>query len=71
MDYGGSSRRRTKKDLKRKRLARGYKRGGKFRTQEATEIRKDTESVKNSNGLGHSKLQSSIGKKKLKKGTRL
>ena len=34
MDYGGNERRRTKKDLKRKRLARGYKRGGKFRTTE-------------------------------------
>ena len=31
MEYGGGERRRTKKDLKRKRLARGYKRGGKFR----------------------------------------
>ena len=34
MDYGGVDKRRTKKDLKRKRLARGYKRGGKFRTHE-------------------------------------
>jgi hypothetical protein len=34
MDYGGVERRRTKKDLKRKRKARGYKRGGQFRTQE-------------------------------------
>jgi hypothetical protein len=31
MDYGGVDKRKTKKDLKRKRLARGYKRGGKFR----------------------------------------
>jgi hypothetical protein len=37
MDYGGSERRRTKKDLKRKRLARGYKRGGKFRSAEVKE----------------------------------
>ncbi len=37
MDYGGSERRRTKKDLKRKRLARGYKRGGKFRTAQVNE----------------------------------
>jgi hypothetical protein len=37
MDYGGSERRRTKKDLKRKRLARGYKRGGKFRAAEVSE----------------------------------
>ncbi len=37
MDYGGDERRRTKKDLKRKRLARGYKRGGRFRTHEVSE----------------------------------
>jgi hypothetical protein len=34
MDYGGCDRRKTKKDLKRKRIARGYKRGGQFRGQE-------------------------------------
>jgi hypothetical protein len=38
MDYGGTERRRTKKDLKRKRLARGYKRGGQFRTQNVDEV---------------------------------
>ncbi|MFA5061246.1 MAG: hypothetical protein WC494_02945 [Candidatus Pacearchaeota archaeon] len=37
MDYGGVDRRRTKKDLKRKRIARGYKKGGKFRSQNVTE----------------------------------
>ena len=37
MDYGGNERRRTKKDLKRKRLARGYKRGGQFRTHNVAE----------------------------------
>ncbi|MFH1521763.1 MAG: hypothetical protein ABIF18_02280 [archaeon] len=37
MDYGSSERRKTKKDLKRKRLARGYKRGGQFRTHEVSE----------------------------------
>ena len=37
MDYGGTDKRRTKKDLKRKRLARGYKRGGKFRSAEVKE----------------------------------
>ena len=37
MEYGGTERRRTKKDLKRKRLARGYKRGGKFRTHDVSE----------------------------------
>jgi hypothetical protein len=31
MDYGGTDRRRTKKDLKRKRLVRVYKRGGQHR----------------------------------------
>ncbi len=41
MDYGGNDRRRTKKDLKRKRLARGYKRGGKFRTAEVKESSED------------------------------
>ena len=38
MDYGGQERRKTKKDLKRKRLARGYKRGGQFRTQNVDEV---------------------------------
>lgn len=38
MDYGGNDRRKTKKDLKRKRLARGYKRGGQFRTHNVSEI---------------------------------
>jgi hypothetical protein len=37
MDYGGCDRRKTKKDLKRKRLARGYKRGGKFRGKNVIE----------------------------------
>ncbi|MCK4649778.1 hypothetical protein KAT36_00960 [Candidatus Pacearchaeota archaeon] len=37
MDYGGVDRRKTKKDLKRKRLVRGYKRGGKFRSANVDE----------------------------------
>jgi len=37
MDYGGCDRRRTKGDLKKKRLNRGYKRGGQFRTQNVSE----------------------------------
>ena len=37
VDYGGNERRKTKKDLKRKRLARGYKRGGQFRTHNVSE----------------------------------
>jgi hypothetical protein len=42
MDYGGNERRRTKKDLKRKRKLRGYKRGGQFRTHEI-EIKEGSE----------------------------
>jgi hypothetical protein len=41
MDFGGNDRRKTKKDLKRKRLARAYKRGGKFRSQEISEDKSD------------------------------
>ncbi len=40
MEYGGNERRKTKKDLKRKRRARAYKRGGKFRSQEVPERKK-------------------------------
>lgn len=46
MDYGGSERRKTKKDLKRKRLARGYKRGGQFRTQNVSEEEGDKKKSK-------------------------
>ncbi len=38
MDYGGYDKRKSKKDLKRKRLARGYKRGGRFRTLNVEEV---------------------------------
>jgi len=38
MDFGGVDRRKTKKDLKRKRLARGYKKGGKFRSANVEEV---------------------------------
>jgi len=37
MDFGGVDKRRTKGDLKKKRLARGYKRGGKFRSANVDE----------------------------------
>jgi hypothetical protein len=37
MDYGGVDRRKTKNDKKRKRLNRGYKRGGQFRTHNVEE----------------------------------
>ena len=43
MDYGGNERRKTKKDLKRKRIARGYKRGGQFRTMEVDETKEGEE----------------------------
>ena len=38
MDYGGVDKRKTKKDLKRKRLNRGYKRGGQFRTMNVDDV---------------------------------
>ena len=47
MDYGGDERRKTKKDLKRKRLARGYKRGGQFRSQSVSEVSEGEEKGKN------------------------
>lgn len=37
MDYETPGKRRTKKDLKRKRKYRAYKRGGKYRTQNIEE----------------------------------
>jgi len=45
MDYGGTDKRRTKKDLKRKRLARGYKRGGKFRTHNVSETGEEVDKM--------------------------
>jgi len=45
MDYGGIDKRRTKKDLKRKRLARGYKRGGQFRTHNVSEVGEEIDKV--------------------------
>ena len=41
MQYSGVDKRKTRKDLKRKRLARGYKRGGKFRTHEISETKEE------------------------------
>jgi hypothetical protein len=58
MDYGGTDRRRTKKDLKRKRIARGYKRGGQFRTMNVDEV---------GEGKDDSKKKGKKGKKKEKK----
>ena len=57
MDYGGTDKRRTKKDLKRKRLARGYKRGGQFRTHNVSET-------------GEEETDSKKGKAKVKKKNR-
>jgi len=37
MDYGGCDRRKTKGDLRKKRLNRAYKRGGQFRAQNVSE----------------------------------
>ena len=37
MDYGGVDKRRTKNDLKKKRINRGYKIGGKFRSANVNE----------------------------------
>jgi len=52
MDYGGTDKRRTKKDLKRKRIARGYKRGGQFRTMEVDEVKAGGEEKKGAKGKG-------------------
>lgn len=41
MDYGSPEKRKTKKDLRRKRQYRVYKKGGKFRT---IELNKEEES---------------------------
>ncbi len=54
MDYGGTDKRRTKGDLKRKRLNRGYKRGGQFRTANVSET---------SDEEGKDKSEKSKGKK--------
>lgn len=47
MDYGGSDKRKTKKDLKRKRLFRGYKRGGRFRSSDIREVGNEANSSGN------------------------
>jgi hypothetical protein len=41
MDYGNVERRRTKKDLRRKRKQRVFKHGGHFRSANVNEERKD------------------------------
>ncbi|MEA3248571.1 MAG: hypothetical protein U9Q73_02585 [Nanoarchaeota archaeon] len=51
MDYRGNERRRTKKDLKRKRLVGRYKRGGKFRTQNVSKEKDVVEGKKSGRKL--------------------
>ena len=63
MDYGGTDKRRTKKDLKRKRLARGYKRGGQFRTMEVNETQSDDDDS-SSTSKGKKGTKGKKGKKK-------
>ncbi len=41
MDYGCAEKRRTKGDLKKKRKQRAYKRGGKFRSMEILDEKKE------------------------------
>ena len=65
MDFGGVDRRKTKGDLKRKRLARGYKRGGKFRTANVEEETGARNSVPSKVGAG---APFSSGKKRDKMG---
>ncbi|MFH1451869.1 MAG: hypothetical protein ABIF88_01705 [archaeon] len=52
MDYGGVDKRRTKKDLKRKRIARGYKKGGQFRVREVKETESENDNKKISKKKG-------------------
>jgi hypothetical protein len=59
MDYGGNDRRKTKGDLKRKRLNRGYKRGGQFRTANVAETSESKEET--------GKKKKTKGKKKLRR----
>ena len=59
MDYGEQERRRTKKDLKRKRRFRAYKKGGKFRSSEISE-----DKSKGGGGGSKSKIKNKGKKKK-------
>ncbi|MBT3642667.1 hypothetical protein HN876_01980 [archaeon] len=68
MAHGGDGARKTKGDLKRKRLNRGYKRGGKFRTHNISEegnVVSEETSVK-VNGNSEKKLKSNKNKKSKK-----
>ncbi len=46
MDYGAPQKRKTKKDLKRKRQYRVYKRGGQFRSQEVDDTKENSSTKK-------------------------
>jgi hypothetical protein len=48
MDYGGVDKRKSKNDKRKKRINRGYKKGGKFRSQNIEESRKKSKEEKNS-----------------------
>jgi len=56
MDYGGTERRRTKKDLKRKRLVRVYKRGGQHRGIELSGPDEETSSNNKKNSKKQKRL---------------
>ena len=64
VDYGGTDRRKTKGDLKRKAKNRVYKRGGQFRTSSISE----TEINAKRDQMGN--LIDDKGKKKKSKGNR-
>lgn len=50
MDYGYGDKRKTKKDLRQKRINRGYKRGGQFRTMNVLESLCSEEDKKKNKG---------------------
>ncbi len=64
MDYGGCDRRRTKNDLKKKRINRGYKKGGKFRSANVDEIESGEKRDKMGKVLVEKKRGSGKGKKR-------
>jgi hypothetical protein len=65
MDYGGVDKRKSKKDLKRKRLNRVYKRGGQFRSHNVEETKTEEETNNtNKKGKKQNKKKNKKGKKK-------
>lgn len=63
MDYDCGGKRKTKGDLKKKRLNRAYKRGGQFRTMNVAE----TDSSEDAGSKGDDTKGSKSNKKKNKK----